>query len=210
VHCLGDAPIRRSGPPRHQTGVTKRPASQSLSPPEQRLPATRRSWLDVHRGRPCSVRRIGGPHDRGHTTDPAAAPGWWLLRQRPLPDSVFSAVLVEQLTSRRFSTDESVAIHPRFRRRIARVSHGLGSPSRSSCFRGRPLSCRAEAWCRSGRSSRRRQAVGSLASASPTQRVVLARAAVSLPGFPAPPRPSAEAVTADDALSAKSVRMLES
>jgi hypothetical protein len=63
----------------------------------------------------------------------------------PLPGSRVRRPPGERPSSRPCSTDESVAMSRRFQRCIARVSHGLVSPSRSSLFR----CCPAVARCRS-------------------------------------------------------------
>jgi hypothetical protein len=56
----------------------------------------------------------------------------------PLPGSRVRCPPGERPTSRPCSADESVATSRRFQRCVARVSHGLVSPSRSSRFRCRP------------------------------------------------------------------------
>jgi hypothetical protein len=69
------------------------------------------------------------PKPRGSTSPPHRC--IWHLRRRPLPGFAVNAAPVEQLTSGLYSADESVETHRRFQRCVTRVSHGLGSPSRS-------------------------------------------------------------------------------
>jgi hypothetical protein len=87
------------------------------------------------------------PKPGGSTSPPH--PSMWHLRRHPLPGFAVNAALVEQLTSGLYSADESVETHRRFQRCVTRVSHGLGSPSRSCCFRLRPMLRRAGARCSS-------------------------------------------------------------
>jgi len=77
----------------------------------------------------------GKPPGRSRAAHPTPHRSFWRLQRRPLPDAAVNAASMRQLTSGLCSADESVATHRRFQRCIARVSHGLGSPSRSSCIR---------------------------------------------------------------------------
>jgi hypothetical protein len=213
VRRVGALPWGCSDPPRRTSTspdeFDERTGEPACPVPVRRRAGTRRSWRGASRRRPCSeiARRacateVDWPAVRPHSRD-------WLLRPHPLPGAAVSAARVEQLASRLSSADESVATRRRFQPRVARVSHGLGSPSRSSV---RPHSSRVPP-------ERVRRLLGEAfpageppitSPASPPQRVAMGRAAASLPGFPAPSRPPAEAVTADDALPAKSVRSQES
>jgi hypothetical protein len=80
-------------------------------------------------GRPCRSRSV--------TTLPCAGVRG-ALPCNPFPGSRVRHPPGERPTSRPCSTDESVATSRRFQRCVARVSHGLVSPSRSSLFRRCP------------------------------------------------------------------------
>jgi hypothetical protein len=126
------------------------------------------------------IRRGGPPRHQpgGATGEPAS-----------LPRSA------ERSASRPCSADESVVTHRRCQQRVARVSHGLGSPSRSSMHPRSP-GVRLERVQRRLGETRQAGEPPSASPARPPQRVAMARSAVSLLGFPAASRPPAEAVTA--------------
>jgi hypothetical protein len=142
------------------------------------------------------IRRSGPPHPRGgpgkrrcgafqpklNGPYPPTRRSSWRLPRCPLPGSAVSCPPGERPTSRPCSADESVATSRRCRRGIARVSHGLVSPSRSSRFRCRPPrisapKCRVTRWSKPpSRSSKAspgqppcasRLTVGSSVSSSP-------------------------------------------
>jgi len=151
-----DAPIRRGEPPLHRSrrcagrrggraAACRQPGSRaSLDPglPGAGGARRRRPALEVE-----SPERLG-PDERASQVGSRANPGpcrgrsaleGWPRRRMPLPESAFGAAPAEQPTTGLCSVDESVATHRRCQRRVARSSHGLCSPSRSSVIRSRPV-----------------------------------------------------------------------
>jgi hypothetical protein len=121
--------------------ASSRPASRSAPPPGPRAsPPPEGGGLSCGRASLQSGRGHAEPRrPRPLGSTPPPHQSIWRLRRFPLPGFAVNAAPMEQSTSGLYSADESVETHRRFQRCVTRVSHGLGSPSRSCCFRLRPF-----------------------------------------------------------------------
>jgi hypothetical protein len=130
----------RSGLTSHRSGNGAGgpcPGSRRGSDPPKRTPTSSRG---------TRAREVRGQSAEAVWSVPSRAPEFVVpVPRTPLPGSKGRRPPGERPSSRPCSTDESVAMSRRFQRCIARVSHGLVSPSRSSLFR----CCPAVARCRS-------------------------------------------------------------
>jgi len=210
VLCLGDAPIRRGGPPRHQTGLesTGKPAISTLfraSPRRPRAVVCRAGGCPFRAGvallsragrsrvaRPRRRTRAAGAFDATRCRASSSTPLQWSSRLQGFTP------LTSPLRPIAVSSDASL-VSP-----MGLVPlQGPAAPAFVRIRSGpKPGADRrvGSHWRTSGHPS----------PAFPARRVASVRAAVSLREFPAASRPSAEAATAGVALPAKSVRRQES